>query len=614
MLRHVTFRLRDKLIIASVLLITIPTLIIGYFVESEGRAALLREKSNKLYSVAYLLERTLNNEFGLGQGLPRNERLKLIGDKLYPEAEKITAMFQGVATGYYHRELDGIVTYSPRLLYGYKIGTSITGAHTGKQVLETGKPMTAWGSQVRGNIMNAMVPIKRNGQVIGYVWANELTDDIDRQALAMDIRVITVVSFGIVFSLFFIIWFSRRFGQDIDEIKNGLSALSHDLNTHLPMMKGEMGEISDSVNALAQALREMKTLNELIIESAADGVIAVDINGCVTMINPAAEEITGYMERDMLGQYYGDIFSGRPFISPVLDTLKRGIEHVSLEIAYPARDRTIQINVSTSRIRNAGGELIGALVIFKDLTAQKEVQRRMQQAEKLATLGELMAGVAHEVRNPLTAISGFVQILKELENHPDKLEYISIILKEVDSIDRIIRQLLDFSRPQTGTFRPISVNRLIEEALVLVKTKGVEARVTFTWEPDDTLPLIEANSELLRQVLLNIMINAVQSIPARGNLFISTCYIEEQRVMVVIRDDGAGIPDALQKKIFDPFFTTKASGTGLGLAISQRIIAAHQGDIFLESREHHGTAFTITLPITQSKQNDYTEIVPTSDS
>lgn len=221
LLRHVTFRLRDKLIIASVLLITIPTLIIGYFVESEGRAALLREKSNKLYSVAYLLERTLNNEFGLGQGLPRNERLKLIGDKLYPEAEKITAMFQGVATGYYHQELDGIVTYSPRLLYGYKIGTSITGAHTGKQVLETGKPMTAWGSQVRGNIMNAMVPIKRNGQVIGYVWANELTDDIDRQALAMDIRVITVVSFGIVFSLFFIIWFSRRFGQDIDEIKTG---------------------------------------------------------------------------------------------------------------------------------------------------------------------------------------------------------------------------------------------------------------------------------------------------------------------------------------------------------------------------------------------------------
>lgn len=603
--KYYPFSLRDKLILMAILLVTVPTLIIGYFVETEGRSALLQEKRNKLYSVAGLLEQALNDEYDLAVSLPREQRLALISEKLYPAAETITSTFPGVGAGYYHRELDGIVTYSPRARYGNKTGTRISEDHPGRHVMATGEPEVGWGTQVRGNIMNAMIPVRRNGEVAGYIWANELTDDIDRQALAMDIKIIAVIAIGILFSLLIIIVFSRHFSRDIGAIKSGLSDLSHDLNTHLPMMKGEMGEISDSVNALAQTLREMKTLNELIIESAADGVIAVDINGCVTMINPAAEEITGYLERDLHGKYYGDVFEGRNFSSPVLDTLKRGIEHVSLEIEYPARDHTIQINVSTSRIRNAGGELIGALVIFKDLTAQKEVQRRMQQAEKLATLGELMAGVAHEVRNPLTAISGFVQILKELENHPDKLEYISIILKEVDSIDRIIRQLLDFSRPQTGTFRPISVNRLIEEALVLVKTKGVEARVTFTWVPDETLPLIEANSELLRQVLLNIMINAVQSIPARGNLFISTCYMEEQRVMVVIRDDGTGIPAALQKKIFDPFFTTKASGTGLGLAISQRIIAGHGGDIFLESQEHHGTTFTITLPITQGKKNDY---------
>lgn len=602
--KYCPFSLRDKLILMAIILVTVPTLIIGYFVETEGRAALLQEKRNKLYSVARLLEQSLDKEYELGASLPRDKRLTLISEKLYPEAEVITSTFPGVGAGYYHRELDGIVTYSPRALYGNKIGTTIADEHPGKRVLATGEPEIGWGSQVRGNIMNAMIPVKRDGKVIGYVWANELTDDIDRQALAMDVKILSVISLGIVFSLLIIIWFSRHFSRDIHAIKNGLSDLSRNLNTHLPMMKGEMGEISDSVNTLAQALREMKTLNELIIESAADGVIAVDINGCVTMINPAAEGITGYLQRDMYGKYYGDIFSGRDFSSPVLDTLNQGIEHVSLEIDYPAKDRMIQINVSTSQIRNAAGELIGALVIFKDLTAQKEVQRRMQQAEKLATLGEMMAGVAHEVRNPLTAISGFVQILKELENHPDKLSYIDIVLKEVDSIDRIIRQLLDFSRPQTEIFRPVSINRLIEEALVLVKTKGVEARVSFHYEPDETLPLIEANSELLRQVLLNIIINAVQSIPARGEMFISTHYSEDNRVMVVIRDNGCGIRPELQKKIFDPFFTTKASGTGLGLAISQRIITGHGGDIFLKSQEHHGTTFTIMLPVTQSKYND----------
>lgn len=366
--KYCPFSLRDKLILMAIILVTVPTLIIGYFVETEGRAALLQEKRNKLYSVARLLEQSLDKEYELGASLPRERRLALISEKLYPEAEVITATFPGVGAGYYHRELDGIVTYSPRALYGNKIGTTITDEHPGKRVLATGVPEIGWGSQVRGNIMNAMIPIKRDGKIIGYVWANELTDDIDRQALAMDIKVLSVISLGIVFSLLIIIWFFRHFSRDIHAIKNGLSDLSRNLNTHLPMMKGEMGEISDSVNTLAQALREMKTLNELIIESAADGVIAVDINGCVTMINPAAEDITGYLQRDMYGKYYGDIFSGRDFSSPVLDTLNLGIEHVSLEIEYPAKDRIIQINVSTSQIRNAAGELIGALVIFKDLT------------------------------------------------------------------------------------------------------------------------------------------------------------------------------------------------------------------------------------------------------
>ncbi|CFQ61963.1 Sensor protein of zinc sigma-54-dependenttwo-component system [Yersinia frederiksenii] len=516
---------------------------------------------------------------------------------LAPVTDEITRAFSGVGAGYYNKALDAIITYAPQAQYGNAVGITINLDHPGHEVMASGKPLVSSGTQVRGNIMNAMIPIKRDNQILGYIWANELSNDIDRQALSMDIKIIAVISIGLLLSLWLIIAFSRRFASDIDIIKSSLTNLSLNLNTELPAMKGEMGEISDSVNALSRALRETKTLNELILESAADGVISVDIKGCVTMINPAGELITGYNRKELIGKPYAEVFEKVDFDSPVLDTLFRGIKHVALEIDYPGKNRTIQLSISTSQLRNAQGETLGALAIFTDLTAKKEVQRRIEQAERLATLGELMAGVAHEVRNPLTAISGFVQILKDSEKDPQRLEYTHIILKEVQSINRVIQQLLDFSRPRIGRYHQVNLNQIIRESLILVKTKGVEARVDFHVRLDESLSDIEADGELLKQVLLNILINAVQSIAARGEIIISTQALDDNYQQITIQDNGCGIAEDIKSKVFDPFYTTKPSGTGLGLSISQRIIASHDGDIRLESQPNKGTTFIIILPV-----------------
>lgn len=417
----------------------------------------------------------------------------------------------------------------------------------------------------------------------------------------MDIKIMTVIVIGMLLSIGLIAAFSRRFASDIDTIKAGLNELPLDLNTVIPPMKGEMGEISNSVNALSRALREARTLNELIIESAADGVISVDINGCVTMVNPAGEAITGYKKKELIGRPYAEFFINTDFDSPVLDTLERGIDHVALEVKYPGKDRTIQISVSTSQLRNAQGETVGALVIFTDLTAAKEVQRRIEQAERLATLGELMAGVAHEVRNPLTAISGFVQLLKDGEQDPQRLEYTHTVLKEVRSINRVIQQLLDFARPRPSLHQKVMLNQIINESLILVKTRGLEARINFHVNLNQELPEIYADGELLKQVILNLLINAVQSINAKGDIDISTQAISDDRQEIRISDNGCGIPEAIRKKIFDPFYTTKSSGTGLGLSISQRIIASHGGDIMVESELNRGSTFIIVLPVTHSE-------------
>lgn len=590
-------RLRNQMILIAILMVMVPTLLIGYIVETEGQSAILSEKEKKLSAVVHLLDRALGNSFSHYRQLSRDERIRALNSELSPITEHITHAFPGVGAGYYNKDLDAIITYAPSALYQSNVGITIDKNHPGRQVMRTGSPVVFSGDQVRGDILNSMIPIKRHGEVIGYIWANELTEDIRRQSWTMDLRIIAVLAGGLFSSLLLIILFSRRLSANIDIITNNLATLAQKIPVQLPDLPGELGQISRSVNALAQTLRETKTLNDLIIENAADGVIAIDRQGNVTTMNPAAEIITGYTLDELTGQPYATVFFDPHFSSPVLDTLEHGTEHLAQEVSFPAHNRTIELSVTTSRIHNANGELIGALVIFSDLTARKETQRRLAQTERLATLGELMAGVAHEVRNPLTAIRGYVQIIRQQTDLPVHQEYLSIVLKEIDSINKVIQQLLDFSRPRQSQWQKVPINTLIEESLILVQTSGVQARIDFNTELDATLPPIIADRELLKQVLLNMLINAVQAIGARGAIRIRTWRHTLTHLAITIEDNGCGIDIDLQKKIFDPFFTTKASGTGLGLALSQRIINAHQGDIRVTSQPGRGATFMLILPI-----------------
>ncbi|EGI6810441.1 two-component system sensor histidine kinase AtoS [Escherichia coli] len=590
-------RLRNQMILMAILMVIVPTLTIGYIVETEGRSAVLSEKEKKLSAVVNMLNLALGDRYDLYMDLPREERIRALNAELAPITENITHAFPGIGAGYYNKALDAIITYAPSALYQNNVGVTIAADHPGREVMRTNTPLVYSGKQVRGDILNSMIPIERKGKILGYIWANELTEDIRRQAWKMDVQIIIVLTVGLLGSLLLIILLSRKLSANIDIITDGLSNLAQNIPTKIPPLPGELGQISQSVNNLAQSLRETKTLNDLIIENAADGVIAINRSGDVITMNPAAEAITGYKRHELVGQSYATLFDNTPFCSPVLDTLEHGTEHMALEVSFPGRARTIELSVTTSQIHNAHGELIGALVIFSDLTARKETQRRMAQAERLATLGELMAGVAHEVRNPLTAIRGYVQILRQQMADPVHQEYLSVVLKEIDSINKVIQQLLDFSRPRHNKWQQVYINALIEETLVLVQTSGIQARINFNSELDTALGPITGDRELLKQVLLNILINAVQAIGARGEIHIHTWQETPSQQAISIEDNGCGIDPTLQKKIFDPFFTTKASGTGLGLALSQRIINAHQGDIRVTSMPGCGAKFTLILPI-----------------
>jgi len=223
---------------------------------------------------------------------------------------------------------------------------------------------------------------------------------------------------------------------------------------------------------------------------------------------------------------------------------------------------------------------------------------QVMRADRLAALGELTAGIAHEIRNPLTSIRGFMQYLEDCESLEDWQRYGPLIIREVDSLNHIVDELLAFGRPQPPRIGRVRVEDIVEEMAFLARGKS-DAHIELDFATD--IPLIDADGEALKQALLNLLINAIQAIPDGGTIVVSVRPEEGERVSIKVSDDGVGVAPADVDKVFDPFFSTKPTGTGLGLAMVHRIVDAHHGTITFDSRLGRGTVVEIRLPIAHSE-------------
>jgi len=594
----------DKISARIFLLITLMScasiMVVAVLIEKEGRELLIQEKSHKLFAITKMLDLLLDDAYThVDTSLSKQQQISQLNQFLSPKVEPLLATMPKIGTGYYHKGLDAILVYAPKVAYGVNVGKSIPATHKGREVMETGLNMVDVGKQVRGNIMNAMIPIVRQDKVVGYIWANETLDDIEQQTLVFDKNVI-IISLVCMFSCILIASvLSRKLNTDIAVIRDGLQALPFDLNYRLPIIRGELNQIVSGINRLAEKLQKAKTMNELILENTLDGVITVDNNGSITMLNPAAENITGYKLEQVLGKPYYTIVDDKNFQSPLLDTLFNGVDHVGVEVDFPVAKQIIKISSSTSHLKDHNGQIMGAVVIFKDITEQKEVEKLIQQTERLVAIGELMAGIAHEIRNPLAAVRGFVQYLQNDLPKCEQQEYIDIILKEVDSINQVIQQLLDFAAPSKNYYVSIHINTLIDDVLVLLNSSHRANDIEFILHLDPSLNALYLDRELIKQALLNLLINAIQAIKLNGKIEISTMLSVNQKYQLIqIKDSGEGIKPELMDKIFMPFFTTKMSGTGLGLSMVQKIISSHKGKISVKHNEDSkGITVEVALPI-----------------
>lgn len=266
------------------------------------------------------------------------------------------------------------------------------------------------------------------------------------------------------------------------------------------------------------------------------------------------------------------------------DTIINDVYSNIISIRYHLKDQTSNI--------------IGVLIFFEEINYPQDRKKLVSEIELQTSIAEIVAEMAHQIRNPLTILYGFVQYLKNELSRTKQFEYINIILEEMNSINALVKQWTDFSLPLKQYKVLTYLNRLIERALLLVKALYPTKNLDFTLLLNQQLSMIRLNDELIKQVLINIIINAVQASKEKGEIIISTHMSIDQKYQVMrIKDHGTAIRSEIMQNIFMPFFTTKQTGTGLGLAIVKKIIALHQGIILIQNNENNiGVTVEIALP------------------
>jgi PAS domain S-box-containing protein len=358
---------------------------------------------------------------------------------------------------------------------------------------------------------------------------------------------------------------------------------------------------------LQKELIETKNFLESIVEKAGDAISVVDLEGTVIYWNEGAERIYGYRKEEVLGKKLAEFLYPRDrrlkgeeedFMRGLMDRVQDGEVIPNVEVKRRAKDgREIVTSMTISPLRDAEGRVIGASRICKDITHLKRAEERLILTERLSSLGELSAGVAHELRNPLAGIKINTQILLRKKDFPEMERRLLESSQEgIEKIQKIVEDMLHFAKPKASHINEEEINDVLEKSLPILQTKLKKANIFFLFERGGSLPRVRIDVHQIQQVLINLMLNAIQAMEKGGTLTVRT-FAEDGGVGIEVRDTGIGIPKSHLKKIFDPFFTTKSEGTGLGLSISHKILESHGATIDVVSEEGKGAVFTIHLPV-----------------
>jgi len=352
----------------------------------------------------------------------------------------------------------------------------------------------------------------------------------------------------------------------------------------------------------SRALRRAKLETDDILRHLNSGLITLDTHGYIIYFNRAAERILGYSEEQVRGMLCCEVFAERMpnLADSLMEGIKQGIVHPRKEIEIINGDRKrVPLGLSTSILTEEESNLRGVIAIFSDLTEAKELENKVRAADRLAAVGELSASIAHEIRNPLAAISGSVEVLsREIAVSGDNARLMELIVKESDHLSKILSDFLTYARITRPVYNKVELCHIIGDVIeVLHHHDAYHGGISIRLESNESIVYVVGDEDLIKQLLMNLTLNACESFDASGGEIIFRV-VEDRSVGTVelhIQDNGPGIAQENLGRIFEPFFSTKKQGTGLGLSIVHRIVNALQLDLNIDTQPGHGTRFLIRL-------------------
>ena len=630
--------LRSRLMLALAPIIGLIILGGGYLLALNSKDALLQEKQQHLLGITRMLLGELQRHGGYelietqtgSHKQPANERIRILNARLTEVTDRIAAAFPGVGLGFYHRELDAIITYSPSQEFRDKVGVRIAPEHPGRQVMTQGIALVSSGLQVRGEIMNAMTPIIADGQVTGYIWANELLADIDRQVSEMQRSILAYASLALLLTLLAVYLVVRRLTRDVATIKAGLERMSQDLAQRIPPLRGESGEVAAAINTLAASLasareREIGAVQKALEHSEETLKTAIDAIDAAFVVFDAEDRLL------YCNQKYRELF---PLIASSLhrgntypQMLRAGVYGGVFPQAVGCEEEWIRLRMAEhldgNRIREeqidngrwlrfidrrtGSGLFVGLRIDITDLQLAKEAAEAASR-----TKNQFLATMSHEIRTPMNGVLGMTELLLTTHLDAEQREFAETAAHSARALLGLINDILDFSKIEAGRLEvesiPCDLVEIAEEIVELLNLPAEEKGIELLADLAPELPArILGDPGRLRQILLNLIGNAVK-FTQQGQVALRITASPARlggmpRLRCEISDTGIGIAPDVQTRLFQPFTQADSSttrefgGTGLGLSIARRLVELMQGEIGVHSQPGHGACFWVELPL-----------------
>ncbi|WP_214626576.1 PAS domain S-box protein [Paenibacillus agaridevorans] len=344
-----------------------------------------------------------------------------------------------------------------------------------------------------------------------------------------------------------------------------------------------------------EELRATKELLESVIKNSVDSVCITDIEGKVIRVNDAFEKIYGWSEKELVGKKLPNIPENLyDSLVEICKPVLTGTKAISFETMRKRKDgELIHVFLTLSPIKDARNAVVALTGIARDITERKKSEEFFRKADKLNVVGQLAAGLAHEIRNPLASLRGFLQLF--LSGHEGKSEYFDIMISEIDRINSIVSELLIISKPHATSFQENNIGIILRSVVTLLEAQATLNNIQFHVEIKDNFPLVESSEIEIKQVFVNILKNAIEAMPNGGIIRIKAI-VQTDNLLIRFIDEGSGINESIITRLGEPFFTTKDNGTGLGLMMCYKIINEHKGRMHINSVINKGTTIDVILP------------------